>query len=306
VERAIEIVERALEQHGAPVYVRKQIVHNAHVVAELESRGAIFVEEIEEVPEGATVVFSAHGVSPAVRAHASARGMNVIDATCPLVAKVHGEARRFAERGYTIVLVGHEGHEEVEGTRGEAPDAIELVDDVEGVERLEVDDPQRVAFLTQTTLAVDETNEVVDALRERFPSLAGPRSDDICYATQNRQDAVKALVPSVDAVIVVGSPNSSNSNRLREVAAHRGIPAWMVDRADELRPEWIEGRKRVGVTAGASAPEVLVQQVIARLKEFGAQHVTELTGTAETIVFPMPKGLAGEGHAKPPEIGPRR
>jgi 4-hydroxy-3-methylbut-2-enyl diphosphate reductase len=305
VDRAIAIVEQALAQFGAPIYVRHEVVHNRFVVDDLKAKGAVFVEELAEVPTGATVVFSAHGVSKAVRAAADARGLRVFDATCPLVTKVHVEIAKMHDNGREIVMIGHAGHPEVEGTMGQVDGDMHLVDSVEDVTNLRVRDPRNLAYVTQTTLSVDDAAQIVTALKSRFPEIVGPKRDDICYATQNRQDAVKALVPSVDAVIVVGSPNSSNSNRLREVAAHRGIPAWMVDRADELRPEWIEGRKRVGVTAGASAPEVLVQQVIARLKEFGAQRVTELTGTAETIVFPMPKGLAGEGHAKPPEIGPR-
>jgi 4-hydroxy-3-methylbut-2-enyl diphosphate reductase len=229
----------------------------------------------------------------------------VFDATCPLVSKVHVEVAKLAREGYEFVMIGHAGHPEVEGTMGQVAGGMYLVDSVEDVMRLTVRDPDNLAYVTQTTLSVDDAAQIVAALKSRFPGIVGPKRDDICYATQNRQDAVKVLVPSVDAVIVVGSPNSSNSNRLREVAAHRGIDAWMVDRADELRPEWIAGRKRVGVTAGASAPEILVQQVIERLRELGAERVTELSGTAETIVFPMPKGLAGDGHAKPPEVGPR-
>ena len=305
VDRAIAIVEQALAQFGAPIYVRHEVVHNRFVVEDLKAKGAVFVEELAEVPTGATVVFSAHGVSKAVRAEADARGLRVFDATCPLVTKVHVEIAKMHEHGREIVMIGHAGHPEVEGTMGQVEGNMHLVDSVEDVMNLRVRDPRNLAYVTQTTLSVDDAAQIVGALKSRFPEIVGPKRDDICYATQNRQDAVKALVPSVDAVIVVGSPNSSNSNRLREVAAHRGIPAWMVDRADELRPEWIAGRKRVGVTAGASAPELLVQQVIARLKEFGAQRVTELTGAAETIVFPMPKGLAGEGHTKAPETGPR-
>jgi 4-hydroxy-3-methylbut-2-enyl diphosphate reductase len=306
VDRAIAIVEQALTQFGAPIYVRHEVVHNKFVVDDLRAKGAVFVEELSEVPTGATVVFSAHGVSKAVRAEAEARGLRVFDATCPLVTKVHVEVARMSEAGRDIVMIGHAGHPEVEGTMGQVDGGIHLVDSVEEVAQLSVRDPDRLAYVTQTTLSVDDASAIIAALKARFPRIVGPRRDDICYATQNRQDAVKALVPAVDAVIVVGSPNSSNSNRLREVAAHRGVPAWMVDRAEELRPEWIAGRRRVGVTAGASAPEVLVQQVIARLKELGAQSVTELAGTAEGIVFPMPRGLAGEGHAKAPELGPRK
>ena len=305
VDRAIAIVEQALTQFGAPIYVRHEVVHNKFVVDDLKAKGAIFVEELDEVPSGATVVFSAHGVPKGVRAEANARGLRVFDATCPLVTKVHVEVAKMHEHGREIVMIGHAGHPEVEGTMGQVEGNMYLVDSVEEVMDLRVRDPRNVAYVTQTTLSVDDAAQIVAALKSRFPDIVGPKRDDICYATQNRQDAVKALLPSVDAVIVVGSPNSSNSNRLREVASHRGIPAWMVDRADELRPEWIAGRKRVGVTAGASAPEILVRQVIERLRELGAAHVTELAGTAETIVFPMPKGLAGDGHAKPPETGPR-
>jgi 4-hydroxy-3-methylbut-2-enyl diphosphate reductase len=305
VDRAISIVEQALRQFGAPIYVRHEVVHNKFVVDDLKSKGAVFVEELDEVPSGATVVFSAHGVPKAVRTDAEARGLRVFDATCPLVTKVHHEVAKMHEHGREIVMIGHAGHPEVEGTMGQVEGGMYLVDSVEDVGHLDVRDPHNLAYVTQTTLSVDDAAQIVAALKSRFPGIVGPKRDDICYATQNRQDAVKMLVPSVDAVIVVGSPNSSNSNRLREVAAHRGIDAWMVDRADELRPEWIAGRKRVGVTAGASAPEILVQQVIERLRELGAERVTELSGTAETIVFPMPKGLAGDGHARPPEVGPR-
>ena len=306
VDRAIAIVEQALAQFGAPIYVRHEVVHNKFVVDDLKAKGAVFVEELADVPAGATVVFSAHGVSKAVRAEADARGLRVFDATCPLVTKVHVEVAKMREHGREIIMIGHAGHPEVEGTMGQAESGMYLVDSVYDVMNLAVRDADNLAYVTQTTLSVDDAAQIVAALKQRFPNIVGPKRDDICYATQNRQDAVKALVPSVDAVIVVGSPNSSNSNRLREVASHRGIAAWMVDRAEELKPEWIAGRKRVGVTAGASAPEVLVRQVIERLKELGAQRVTELTGTTESVVFPMPKGLAGEAHAKPPELGPRR
>ncbi|MFO1310884.1 MAG: 4-hydroxy-3-methylbut-2-enyl diphosphate reductase [Burkholderiales bacterium] len=306
VDRAIAIVEQALAQFGAPIYVRHEVVHNKFVVDDLKAKGAVFVEELDEVPTGATVVFSAHGVSKAVRADAEARGLRVFDATCPLVTKVHVEVAKMREQGREIVMIGHAGHPEVEGTMGQVEGGMYLVESVGDVAGLAVSDPQNLAYVTQTTLSVDDAEGIVAALRARFPHIVGPKRDDICYATQNRQDAVKALVPSVDVVIVVGSPNSSNSNRLREVASHRGIPAFMVDRADELRAEWVEGRRRVGVTAGASAPEILVRQVIARLEALGARRVTELTGTTESVVFPMPKGLAGEGHAKSPETGPRR
>ncbi len=305
VDRAIAIVEQALAQFGAPIYVRHEVVHNKFVVDDLKSKGAVFVEELHEVPSGATVVFSAHGVSKAVRAEADARGLRVFDATCPLVTKVHVEVAKMREHGREIVMIGHAGHPEVEGTMGQVDGGMYLVDSVADVANLQVSDPRNLAYVTQTTLSVDDAAQIIAALKSRFPDIVGPKRDDICYATQNRQDAVKAILPSVDAVIVVGSPNSSNSNRLREVASHRGIPAWMVDCADELKPEWIAGRKRVGVTAGASAPEILVKQVIDRLRELGAQRVTELAGAAETIVFPMPRGLTGEGHGKPPEIGPR-
>ena len=306
VDRAIAIVEQALTQFGAPIYVRHEVVHNRFVVDDLKAKGAMFVEELTEVPPGATVVFSAHGVSKAVRAEADARGLNVFDATCPLVTKVHVEVAKMREQGRDIVMIGHAGHPEVEGTMGQAAGGIYLVESVADVARLTVHDPAKLAYVTQTTLSVDDAAAVVDALKARFPQIIGPKRDDICYATQNRQDAVKALVPAVDAVIVVGSPNSSNSNRLREVAAHRGVPAWMVDHAGELQAEWVAGKRRVGVTAGASAPEVLVAQVIARLKELGALGVTELTGVVEKVTFPLPKGLAGHVNTKPPEVGPPR
>ena len=306
VDRAIAIVEQALAQFGAPIYVRHEVVHNKFVVDDLKAKGAVFVDELDEVPAGATVVFSAHGVSKAVRAEADARGLTVFDATCPLVTKVHVEVEKMRAQGRDIVMIGHAGHPEVEGTMGQVDEGIHLVESVADVARLVVRDPERLAYVTQTTLSVDDAAAVVAALRERFPAIVWPKRDDSCYATQNRQDAVKALVHEVDAVIVVGSPNSSNSNRLREVASNRGVPAWMVDRAEELQPEWIAGKRHVGVTAGASAPEVLVRQVIARLKELGASGVTELAGAAEHVTFPMPKGLAGHSHAKPPETGPKR
>ncbi len=298
VDRAIAIVEQALAQFGAPIYVRHEVVHNKFVVDDLKAKGAVFVDELDQVPAGATVVFSAHGVSKAVRAEADARGLTVFDATCPLVTKVHVEVEKMRAQGRDIVMIGHAGHPEVEGTMGQVDEGIHLVESVADVARL--------VYVTQTTLSVDDAAAVVVALRERFPAIVGPKRDDICYATQNRQDAVKALVHEVDAVIVVGSPNSSNSNRLREVASNRGVPAWMVDRAEELEPAWIAGKRRVGVTAGASAPDVLVRQVIARLKELGASGVTELSGAAEHVTFPMPKGLAGHVHTKPPETGPAR
>lgn len=288
VERAVEIVERALDQRGAPVHVRKQIVHNSHVVAELEERGAVFVDELDAVPDGATVVFSAHGVSPAVREEADRRRLDVIDATCPLVTKVHNEARRFADRGDTVVLVGHAGHEEVEGTLGEAPGRTVLVETPEEASRLEVQDPDRVSYLTQTTLAVDETDEVVDALRTRFPKLRGPGSDDICYATTNRQDAVRAIAESSDLVLVVGSANSSNSLRLVELAERCGTPARLVDDARDIRPDWVRGAGTVGLTAGASAPPHLVEQVIDALAGLGPVTVTERETARETVQFTLP------------------
>jgi len=257
------------------------------------------------VPRGATVVFSAHGVSKAVRAEASARGLTVFDATCPLVTKVHVEIAKMHEHGRDIVMIGHRGHPEVEGTTGQLDGGVHLVESVADVARMVVADPERLAYVTQTTLSVDDAAGIVEALKRRFPSIVGPRKDDICYATQNRQDAVKVLAPAVDVVIVVGSPNSSNSNRLREVAANRGVPAYMIDTAAELDPKWVEGKRRVGVTAGASAPEVLVREVIDKLRSLGAKGVTELEGTLERVVFPLPHGLRGTHGGKPPEVGPR-
>ncbi|HZE05393.1 MAG TPA: 4-hydroxy-3-methylbut-2-enyl diphosphate reductase, partial [Solirubrobacteraceae bacterium] len=288
VERAVEIVERTLEAKGPPVYVRKQIVHNAHVVDSLVQRGAVFVEEVNEVPRGATVIFSAHGVSPEVRRQAADRELDVIDATCPLVSKVHAEARRFAASDYDIVLVGHEGHEEVEGTFGEAPQSMHLVAGPDEISGLAVKDPDRVAYLTQTTLAVDETNTVVEALRARFPSAVGPNSSDICYATQNRQDAVRALAADCDLIIVVGSANSSNSRRLVEVAERAGCPALLVDDAVDIPPAALVGARRVGVTAGASAPEALVQGVVRALDGMGGATVGERAVADENIHFKLP------------------
>jgi 4-hydroxy-3-methylbut-2-enyl diphosphate reductase len=304
VDRAIAIVEEALVRHGAPIYVRHEVVHNKFVVDDLRAKGAVFVEELDEVPGGATVIFSAHGVSKAVQAEAAARGLNVFDATCPLVTKVHVEIRKMHDAGREIVMIGHAGHPEVEGTMGQCEGGVYLVDSVEDVERLVVKDPSMLAYVTQTTLSVDDAAAIVEALKRRFPQIVGPKKDDICYATQNRQDAVKLLSPRVDVVIVVGSPNSSNSNRLREVAANRGVRAYMVDRADELEPAWIAGAKRVGITAGASAPEVLVREVIERLRGFGAVSVRDLDGVVEKVVFPMPKGLAAGNKA--PETGAGR
>jgi 4-hydroxy-3-methylbut-2-enyl diphosphate reductase len=292
VDRAIAIVERALEKFGAPIYVRHEVVHNTFVVNDLKAKGAIFVEELDEVPAGATVVFSAHGVSQAVRAEAEARGLNVFDATCPLVTKVHVEVSKMHDRGYEIVMIGHKGHPEVEGTLGQAKDGMYLVETPADVASLQVTDPDKLAYVTQTTLSVDDAARVVEALRARFPKITGPKKDDICYATQNRQDAVKSLAPQCDVVIVVGSPTSSNSNRLREVADNLDVPAYMVDNASEIDPQWITSKMRVGVTAGASAPEILVRAVIERLDQLGINSVTHLQGVEEKVAFPMPKGLA--------------
>jgi 4-hydroxy-3-methylbut-2-enyl diphosphate reductase len=297
VDRAIAIVEQALVRFGAPIYVRHEVVHNRFVVDDLKDKGAIFVETLAEIPDGATVVFSAHGVSKEVRREAEARGLNVFDATCPLVTKVHVEVEKMREQGREIVMIGHAGHPEVEGTMGQCDGGIHLVESTDDVARLAVGDPQRLAYVTQTTLSVDDASAIVAALKARFPDIVGPKKDDICYATQNRQDAIKFITPQVDVVIIVGSPNSSNSNRLREVAANRGVPSYMVDNAAELRAEWVAGRRRVGVSAGASAPELLVTQVIERLRTLGARSVAELSGVVERTVFPMPRGLA----AKPAE-----
>jgi len=292
VDRAIAIVERALEKFGAPIYVRHEVVHNTFVVNDLKAKGAIFVEELDGVPAGATVIFSAHGVSKAVRAEAEARGLNVFDATCPLVTKVHVEVSKMRDKGLEIVMIGHKGHPEVEGTLGQSESGMHLVETPEDVASLHVADPGKLAYVTQTTLSVDDAARVVDALRARFPHITGPKKDDICYATQNRQDAVKALAPQCDVVIVVGSPTSSNSNRLREVAENLGVPAYMVDNASEIDPQWMSGKKRVGVTAGASAPEILVRAVIDRLDQLGIGSVADLDGVQEKVGFPLPKGLA--------------
>jgi len=291
VERAIGIVERALELHGAPIYVRHEIVHNKYVVDDLRAKGAVFVEELTDVPAGATLIFSAHGVPQSVRREAQKRGLKVFDATCPLVTKVHIEVLKMRKDGMDIVMIGHKGHPEAEGTMGQSEQGMHLVETVEDVAALTVRDPEALAYVTQTTLSVDDAARIVAALRERFPAIRGPKKDDICYATQNRQDAVKFMAPQCDLVIVVGSPNSSNSNRLREVAQTMGIDAYMVDRADQLDPAWIAGKKRVGVTAGASAPEILVQDVIERLRQMGAKTVRKLAGTEEMVRFPMPRGL---------------
>jgi 4-hydroxy-3-methylbut-2-enyl diphosphate reductase len=297
VDRAIAIVEQALSRFGPPIYVRHEVVHNRFVVDDLQRKGAVFVEALDEIPDGATVIFSAHGVPRSVRVAAEARGLNVFDATCPLVTKVHVEIAKMHDQGREIVMIGHAGHPEVEGTMGQCDGGVYLVESVADVEALDVRDPSLLAYVTQTTLSVDDAAGIVAALKARFPDIVGPKKDDICYATQNRQDAVKFMSPRVDVVIVVGSPNSSNSNRLREVAANRGVPSYMVDNATDLLPEWVEGRQRVGVSAGASAPELLVAQVIERLRALGAASVTELSGVVERTVFPMPKGLG----AKPGE-----
>jgi 4-hydroxy-3-methylbut-2-en-1-yl diphosphate reductase len=294
VERAIEIVERALEQYGAPIYVRHEIVHNKYVVDDLRAKGAVFVEELDEIPAGATVIFSAHGVAKAIQAEAERRGLRIYDATCPLVTKVHVEVAKMLREGYEIVMIGHRGHPEAEGTMGQAAGGMHLVETVADVQAL-APASDKLAYVTQTTLSVDDAAAVVRALKARFPSIRGPKKDDICYATQNRQDAVKFMAPQCEVVIVVGSPNSSNSNRLREVAQHIGAEAYMVDNADDLRPEWIAGKARIGVTAGASAPEVLVERLIARLKEMGAQSVRPLQGITESVVFTLPRSLNQRG-----------
>ncbi len=291
VDRAVQTVERALDLHGAPVYVRKEIVHNKHVVEELSERGAIFVEQENEVPEGEMVVFSAHGVAPAVHENAAARHLRTVDATCPLVTKVHVSARRFAAEGYTIVMIGHEGHEEVEGTTGEAPQSIVLVQTVEEVATLEVPDPERVAFITQTTLSVDETAEIIAALRARYPSIVSSKSDDICYATTNRQIAVKQLASECELVLVIGSTNSSNSNRLVEVAREHGAASHLIDNHSQVREEWLEGVETVGITSGASAPEELVEALVESFRERGAEEVSELRTVHEDVRFMLPKEI---------------
>jgi 4-hydroxy-3-methylbut-2-enyl diphosphate reductase len=291
VDRAVQTVERALEMHGAPVYVRKEIVHNKHVVSSLRVRGAIFVDEQTEVPEGAVCVFSAHGVAPSVRAGAAERRLRTIDATCPLVTKVHREATRFAQDGYTVVLVGHEGHEEVEGTMGEAPDQIVLVQSEQDVEELELADPERVAYITQTTLAVDETSAIIERLRERFPSIVGPRTDDICYATTNRQAAVKQMADSCDLVLVIGSRNSSNSARLVEVARDCGTDAHLIDSVEEVREQWLEGVRVVGISSGASAPDHLVQDLVDLFRARGVRDVSEVHVINEDVRFMLPKPI---------------
>lgn len=291
VDRAIEIVERALKKFGAPIYVRHEIVHNTYVVNDLKAKGAIFIEDLAEVPPGATLVFSAHGVSQAVRREAAERGFSVFDATCPLVTKVHVEVAKLHREGYDFIMIGHKGHPEVEGTMGQLTEGIYLVEDVADVQALQVEQSERIAVVTQTTLSVDDAAEILAAVKQRFPSVREPKQQDICYATQNRQDAVKVLAPSVDIVIVVGSPTSSNSNRLRELAERLGTEAHMVDSPEDLQPEWFQDKRRVGLTAGASAPDVLVQDVIARLRALGAVSVRKMQGVEETTHFPLPKGL---------------
>lgn len=297
VERAIEMVEILLERRGPPVYVKHEVVHNTHVIRELEGKGAVFIEDLGDVPEGALLVFSAHGVSQAVRKAAAKRGLDVHDATCPLVTKVHAQVVRHHKAGLEVLMVGHDGHPEVEGTMGQVPDGIRLVESEDDARSVEVRDPGKVAYVTQTTLSVDETRRIIEIIRERFPEAVGPASEDICYATQNRQDAVKAMAGGCDLVLVVGSDTSSNSNRLREVAAERGVDARLIDGPDAIDPAWLEGRERVGVTAGASAPEVVVQAVVDRLRELSAKvEVRELDGVREDVTFSVPKALrAGAG-----------
>jgi 4-hydroxy-3-methylbut-2-en-1-yl diphosphate reductase len=291
VDRAVQTVERALELYGAPVYVRKEIVHNKHVVEQLRARGAVFVESESEVPEGATVVFSAHGVSPDVHANAQTRGLHTIDATCPLVTKVHREAVKFAADGYTIVLIGHAGHEEVEGTMGEAPGHIVLIEDEAGVDTLEVIDPAKVAYISQTTLSVDETQAIITRLRRRFPAIVGPRTDDICYATTNRQAAVKQLAQQSDLVLVIGSRNSSNSNRLVEVAREHGADSYLIDNETQVREEWLQDKRVVGITSGASAPEELVQRLVEFFRRRGTGDIRELEVVQEDVRFMLPKAI---------------
>ena len=299
VDRAIEIVERALKKFGAPIYVRHEIVHNTYVVNDLKAKGAIFIEDLADVPPGATLVFSAHGVSQAVRREAEERGFSVFDATCPLVSKVHVEVAKLHKLGFDFIMIGHKGHPEVEGTMGQLDQGIYLVEDVADVERVQVVQSDKLAVVTQTTLSVDDAAEILAAVKKRFPSVREPKQQDICYATQNRQDAIKVLAPGVDVVIVVGSPTSSNSNRLRELAERLGTPAYMVDCPEDLQEGWFDGRARIGLTAGASAPDVLVQQVIARLRVLGAVSVRRMQGVEEHVRFPLPKGLGGTGLDRP-------
>ncbi|RRS06398.1 4-hydroxy-3-methylbut-2-enyl diphosphate reductase [Aquabacterium soli] len=299
VDRAIEIVERALAQFGAPIYVRHEIVHNTYVVNDLKAKGAIFIEELADVPPGATLIFSAHGVSQEVRREADRRGFQVYDATCPLVTKVHIEVAKLRREGFEFIMIGHKGHPEVEGTMGQLSEGIYLVEDEADVQRVQVSDPTKLAVVTQTTLSVDDAAAIMAAIKARFPQIRQPKQQDICYATQNRQDAIKVMAPQVDVVIVVGSPTSSNSNRLRELAERLGTPAYMVDCPEDLRESWFEGRPRVGLTAGASAPDVLVQQVIQQLKQLGALSVRRMQGVEEHVRFPLPKGLGGTGLDRP-------
>ena len=303
VDRAIEIVERALAKFGRPIYVRHEIVHNTYVVNDLKEKGAIFIEELDEVPPGATLVFSAHGVSQAVQKEAERRGFRIFDATCPLVTKVHVEVAKLFKEGYEFLMIGHKGHPEVEGTMGQLSEGIHLVEDIDDVAKVQPKQTELLAVVTQTTLSVDDTAGILAAVKARFPKVREPKQQDICYATQNRQDAVKLLSPQVDLVIVVGSPTSSNSNRLRELAQRMGAISYMVDSADELRPEWFDGIARVGLTAGASAPELLVQQVIERIKALGAVSVRKLSGIEETLKFPLPKGLKLDGAGQADEYG---
>ena len=294
VDRAIDIVEHALSKFGAPIYVRHEIVHNTHVVDDLRARGAIFIEDLNDVPPDATLVFSAHGVPKEVEYEAERRGFRVFDATCPLVTKVHVEVAKLHKEGYEFIMIGHKGHPEVEGTMGQLPSGIHLVEDAEDVQKVHPAQTIKLAVVTQTTLSVDDAADIMAAVKKRFPLVREPKQQDICYATQNRQDAIKVLSPQVDIVIVVGSPSSSNSNRLRDVAAKYGTPSYMVDNADELQPEWLAGKRTIGLTAGASAPDILVQQVIARLRELGAVSVRTLAGIQETVKFPLPKGLRND------------
>jgi len=294
VDRAIDIVEHALTKFGSPIYVRHEIVHNTHVVEDLRSRGAIFIEDLNDVPEGATLVFSAHGVPKEVEYEAVRRGFRIFDATCPLVTKVHVEVAKLHKEGYEFIMIGHKGHPEVEGTMGQLPSGIHLVEDADDVWKVEPGQTTLLAVVTQTTLSVDDAAEIMAAVKKRFPQVREPKQQDICYATQNRQDAIKVLSPQVDVVIVVGSPSSSNSNRLRDVAAKYGTPSYMVDHAGELDAAWLDGKQRIGLTAGASAPDILVQQVISRLRELGATSVRTLDGVQETVKFPLPKGLRND------------
>ena len=297
VDRAIDIVEAAIAKFGRPIYVRHEIVHNTYVVNDLKTKGAIFIEELSDVPPGATLVFSAHGVSKAVQAEAEARGFNIFDATCPLVTKVHVEVAKLHKEGYEFIMIGHKGHPEVEGTMGQLPNGIHLVEDVHDVVKVQPKQTELLAVVTQTTLSVDDAAEILLAVKQRFPKVREPKQQDICYATQNRQDAVKLMAPEVDVLVVVGSPTSSNSNRLRELGSRMGADSYMIDSADELQNEWFEGKHRVGLTAGASAPEVLVQDVILRLRALGATSIRKLDGVTETIKFPLPKGLKiNDGH----------